>query len=141
LRKIEGLDFILLVDDDEATNFLNQRIIRKADINADVQVAYNGKEALEFLTNTGQHAAETTLPQAGLIFLDINMPGMNGWEFLKAYKELPDEQTRRIKVLMLTTSVNPDEEKKAVDIPEVKGFIHKPLTVEKLEKAIKVYVF
>jgi CheY-like chemotaxis protein len=141
LRKIEGLEFILLVDDDEATNFLNQRVIRKADINAEVQVALNGKEALEFLTNTGKFAKEKVLPQAGLIFLDINMPGMNGWEFLEAYKNLPEEQTRRIKVLMLTTSINPDEEKKAVDISEVKGFIHKPLTAEKLERAIKVYVF
>jgi CheY-like chemotaxis protein len=141
LRKIDGLDFILLVDDDEATNFLNKRIIRKADINAEVQVALNGKEALEFLTNTGKYANEKVLPQAGLIFLDINMPGMNGWEFLEAYKQLPEEQTRRIKILMLTTSINPDEEKKAIDIPEVKGFIHKPLSGEKLERAIKVYVF
>lgn len=141
MRKIAGLEFILLVDDDEATNFLNQRIIRKADLNAEVQVALNGKDALEFLTNTGKFADEKVLPQAGLIFLDINMPGMNGWEFLEAYKQLPQEQTRRIKILMLTTSINPDEEKKAVDIPEVKGFIHKPLTAEKLERAINVYVF
>jgi CheY-like chemotaxis protein len=141
LRKINGLDFILLVDDDEATNFLNQRVIRKADINAEVQVATNGREALEFLTNAGKFSHLPTLPEAGLIFLDINMPGMNGWEFLEAYKNLPEDQTRRIRVLMLTTSINPDEEKKAIDIPEVKGFIHKPLTQEKLEKAINVYVF
>lgn len=141
MRKINGLDFILLVDDDEATNYLNQRVIRKSDINADVQVAYNGKEALEYLTGTGKFAGRNMLPEAGLIFLDINMPGMNGWEFLEAYKKLPDEQTQKIKILMLTTSNNPDDEKKAVDIPEVKGFIHKPLSVEKLEKAINVYVF
>ena len=141
MRKIDGLDFILLVDDDEATNFLNQRVIRKSEINAEVQVANNGKDALEFLTNTGKFSDVSVLPQAGLIFLDINMPGMNGWEFLEAYKNLPQEQTRHIKVLMLTTSINPDEEKKAIDIPEVKGFIHKPLTQEKLEKAINVYVF
>ncbi|MBK0403463.1 response regulator [Adhaeribacter sp. BT258] len=141
MRKINGLDFILLVDDDEATNYLNQRVIRKADINTEVQVAGNGREALEYLTNTGKFSSAHTLPQAGLIFLDINMPGMNGWEFLEAYKELPEDQTRRIKILMLTTSINPDEERKAIDIPQVKGFIHKPLTAEKLEKAINVYVF
>ena len=141
MRKIDGLDFILLVDDDEATNFLNQRVIRKAEINTEVQVANNGKEALDFLSNTGKFSEVKTLPQAGLIFLDINMPGMNGWEFLDAYKKLPEDQTRHIKVLMLTTSINPDEEKKAIDIAEVKGFIHKPLTPEKLEKAINVYIF
>lgn len=140
MRKINGLDFILLVDDDEATNFLNQRVIRKADINTEVQVANNGREALEYLTSTGKFS-RMPAPEAGLIFLDINMPGMNGWEFLEAYKKLPEEQTRRIRVLMLTTSINPDEEKKAIDIPEVKGFIHKPLTPDKLEKAINVYVF
>ena len=141
MRKIEGLDFILLVDDDEATNFLNQRVIRKAELNTDVQVANNGREALDFLTNTGKFAGASELPHAGLIFLDINMPGMNGWEFLDAYKKLPEDQTRHIKVLMLTTSINPDEEKKAIDIAEVKGFIHKPLTPEYLEQAIIVYVF
>jgi len=141
LKKIEGLDFILLVDDDEATNYLNQRVIRKADINATVAVANNGREALEFLTNTGKYSGSHLLPQAGLILLDINMPGMNGWEFLEAYKKLPEEQTHRIRILMLTTSTNPDEERKAVDIAEVKGFIHKPLTPEKLERAINVYVF
>lgn len=141
MRKVKGLDFILLVDDDEATNFLNQRVIRKLDINAEVQVVTNGREALEFLTHTGKFKSSAPVPEAGLIFLDINMPGMNGWEFLEAYKLLPEEQTRGIRVLMLTTSINPDEEKKAIDIPEVKGFIHKPLTIEKLEKAITVYVF
>ena len=141
MRKIDGLDFILLVDDDEATNFLNQRVIRKAELKTEVQVANNGQEALEFLTNTGKFAKTPVLPHAGLIFLDINMPGMNGWEFLEAYKKLPEDQLRHIKVLMLTTSINPDEERKAIDIPEVKGFIHKPLTPEKLEKAINVYVF
>ena len=141
MRKVKGLDFILLVDDDEATNFLNQRVIRKLDINAEVQVATNGQEALDFLTNTGKFKDETVLPAAGLIFLDINMPGMNGWEFLEAYRDLPEEQTRQIKILMLTTSINPDEERRAIDIPVVKGFIHKPLTPEKLEKAINVYIF
>ena len=141
MKQIQGLNFILLVDDDEATNFLNQRVIRKAEIDAEVQVAHNGKEALEYLTNTGKFKSHAPLPAAGLIFLDINMPGMNGWEFLNEYKKLPEEQTRKIKILMLTTSINPDEEKKAVDIPEVKGFIHKPLTAEKLERAINVYVF
>ncbi|KAA9331764.1 response regulator [Adhaeribacter soli] len=141
MRKINGLDFILLVDDDEATNYLNQRVIRKANILTNVHVAHDGKEALDYLTNGGRNNGTGSVPHAGLIFLDINMPGMNGWEFLEAYKQLPDEQTRRIKILMLTTSNNPDEEKRAVNIPEVKGFIHKPLTEEKLEKAINVYVF
>jgi CheY-like chemotaxis protein len=129
------------VDDDEATNYLNQRVIRKADINTEVQLVANGREALEYLTNTGKFSGAHVLPSAGLIFLDINMPGMNGWEFLEAYRDLPEEQTRRIKILMLTTSINPDEERRAIDIPLVKGFIHKPLTAEKLEKAINVYVF
>ncbi len=141
MRKIDGLDFILLVDDDDATNYLNQRVIRKADVNVEVQVAYNGQEALDYLTNSGNFSKAITLPEAGLVFLDINMPGMNGWDFLEAYKKLPEDQTRRIRILMLTTSVNPDEEKKAIGMPEVKGFIHKPLTPEKLEKAINVYVF
>lgn len=138
MTKRNSLDCILLVDDDEATNFLNTRVIKKVDPEVDIQVAYNGKEALEYLKGFAPGEA-CRVPN--LIFLDINMPGMDGWEFLEEYKKLPDEQTKKIRILMLTTSMNPDEEKRAINIPEVKGFINKPLTPEKLERIINVYVF
>jgi CheY-like chemotaxis protein len=141
MKKRDGLACILLVDDDEATNFLNTRVIKKLDATVKVQVAYNGREALDYLKPKAPGAKTENCQMPSLIFLDINMPGMDGWEFLEEYRKLPDEQTNQIKILMLTTSMNPDEEKRAMEIPEVKGFINKPLTPEKLERIINVYVF
>ena len=126
---------ILVVDDESDIKILFEQRFRKEIRQAEFVFLFanSGEEALNVLSKNFHEAI--------LILSDINMPGMNGWEFLDAYKKLPEDQTRHIKVLMLTTSINPDEEKKAIDIPEVKGFIHKPLTPEKLEKAINVYIF
>ncbi|WP_295121923.1 response regulator [uncultured Chitinophaga sp.] len=136
MRKIDGLECILLVDDDHATNFINSIIIKKAQLDVHVQVVTNGQEALEYLTSTGKFAGQTNRVQPGIVFLDINMPAMNGWEFLEEYNKLSDEQKAQIVIAMLTTSLNPDDERKANSINDIKGFLSKPLTIEKLEQVI-----
>ena len=65
------------------------------------------------------------------------MPGINGWEFLEAYDELEEKQHGRIVIVMLTTSLNPDDEKKANSIPPINGFQNKPLTPESLQEILK----
>jgi len=136
LKKYKGLDCILLIDDDEANHFLTQLSIKKAKIDAHVQVVYDGVEALEYLTTTGKYASEPTFPQPGIIFLDINMPRMNGWEFLHKYEQLPVEQKGNIVIVMLTSSSNSDDIKKAEDLNELVDYLIKPLTLKKLEKII-----
>lgn len=134
------LSCILLVDDDEATNFLHSLIIKRAGIEAHTQVTYNGEEALEYLCSKGRYAANTpSFPQPGVIFLDINMPNMNGWEFLEAYHQLPEEQKADIVIAMLTTSINPDDELRANEQTELSGFLKKPLTVEKVQALVNQY--
>ncbi|MCK7559259.1 response regulator [Chitinophaga sedimenti] len=137
MKKIDGLECILLVDDDHATNFINSMIIKKAQIDVHVEVVTNGEEALEYLTGTGKFADSPRKLQPGIVFLDINMPAMNGWEFLEEYNKLPEAQKAQIVIAMLTTSLNPDDERKANGIEDIRGFLNKPLTVDKLLDVIE----
>ncbi|UYQ93332.1 response regulator [Chitinophaga horti] len=137
MKKIDGLDCILLVDDDHATNFINSMIIKRAQLDVHVQVVTNGQEALDYLTGTGDFANNTNYILPGIVFLDINMPAMNGWEFLDEYHKLPEEKKAGIVIAMLTTSLNPDDERKANGIDDIRGFLNKPLTVEKLLEVIE----
>jgi CheY-like chemotaxis protein len=132
------INCILLVDDDEPTNFLNQMVLEELDIADQVKVAQNGKEALAYLekTNTG----DENFPLPELIFLDINMPAMNGWEFLEQYSKLADTQKANVVIVMLTTSLNPDDRIKAEEIEEVTGFETKPLTADKILEVVNKYL-
>ena len=126
---IDGLlDCIMLVDDNESTNFYNSIVIQKAGLHVHVQEVINGMDALNYLMGKGSFSGHTSpLPQPGIIFLDINMPGMDGWEFLQEYQNLPADRRQRIAVHILTTSSNPDDIKKADENEYVEGFISKPL--------------
>src|ERR1700722_4166932 len=117
------LNCILLVDDNYDDNRFHQIILKKMDIVNRIDVVVNGLEALAYLKSGQQSPPE-------LIFLDINMPRMNGWEFLEQYKHLDVKQKARVVIMILTTSANPDDIKKAKEIEEVTGFETKPLTEE-----------
>lgn len=129
------LNCILLVDDDQPTNFFNEIVIKKSCYTDQVYAVQTGMEALEFLKSR----QNGVYPQPDLILLDVNMPAMNGWEFLEEYKSLPKEQRGNIVVVMLTTSLNPDDKSKASTINEISGFKSKPLTLEILNEIIKEF--
>ena len=119
---------ILLIDDSDSDNFLHTRILKKTGITDKIIVKNNGVTALEYLKE--QIAIDSTDPE--LIFLDINMPGMNGWEFLEAYEKLEKRNNGLLVVVMLTTSLNPDDRTKAVRLGYVGDFINKPLNTDKV---------
>jgi len=119
------LNCIMLIDDDDDDNYFHQIVINKMNITEHIEVALNGEEALIFLKKENQ-------TQPDIIFLDINMPKMNGWEFMEAYKELRADQKAKVVVMMLTTSENPEDKKRAALYPEITSFNSKPLTEEML---------
>ncbi len=112
---------VLLVDDSQSTNFFNKMIIERTNVSENVGIAKNGSEALEYLQSGA-------VPE--VIFLDINMPVMNGWEFIAEYQKLEEEYKGAIIILMIGAELNHEERKLAESIPEIRGFREKMLTKE-----------
>jgi len=127
------INYVLLIDDDKVTNYYNQRIVNKYDKIKDVVAVTSGKKALEYLKNAEKGLVE----KPNLIFLDINMPAMNGWEFVQEYKKLNADFTKDIKLVMLTTSNNPDDYQRSLQIDSIDGFINKPLSTDLLSEIVK----
>lgn len=130
-----SLQCIMLVDDNPHDNFYHEREIRKHNKETVIITKNSGEEAIDYLksdiNDDGMHP--------DLIFLDINMPGMNGWEFLEEYNKLDEELKSRIVIVMLTTSVNPDDESKAKTWKIVSDYITKPLTKDMMVSIIDKY--
>lgn len=134
------LNCVLLIDDDEATNYLNQELVAETGCAAHIEVAPSGSKALEYLTRAEACSDDQKdFPCPELIFLDINMPAMNGWEFLERYRKLENKHKGNVIVVMLTTSLFPDDKRRAETIPEISGFENKPLTPETIERIVKKF--
>jgi CheY-like chemotaxis protein len=126
---------VLLVDDDEINNFISIKLIKKALLNTEIMACLNGKFAIEQLLEI-QKKDPNKLPD--YILLDINMPIMNGWEFLDEYKKLNIDPLGKSKIFIISSSVFSNDINKARSYPLVKDFISKPLNVEKIVDLFKV---
>lgn len=124
----------LLVDDDDTTNYLNQRLLERLAITDTVLVAGNGLEALDLLHTHCDLPTSPTCP--ALILLDMKMPRMNGFEFLQAYAQRPRRQDPPVVIIMLTTSLNPGDVAKMQNLP-IAGYLTKPLTSEKVTQIMQ----
>ncbi len=124
---------VLLIDDDKATNFFNERVVTKHEGFQQVYTVQSGLAALEYLNAVENNAA--TKPD--LIFLDINMPAMNGWEFLIEFSKLDQRLTEGIKVILLSTSSNPDDVRESAKNHSVDDFINKPLSLNLLDNVLR----
>jgi CheY-like chemotaxis protein len=123
----------MLVDDNPHDNFFHERQIKQNDSDNVVITMESAKGALEYLKSKED-------PHSDLIFLDINMPGMNGWEFLEAYNKLDKELQNQAIIIMLTTSASPMDVEKSKALNSVSDYITKPLT-EKMMKDITAKYF
>jgi CheY-like chemotaxis protein len=118
-----------LVDDDEINNFISIKLIKKALLNTDITACLNGKFAIDQLLEIS-HKDPAKLPD--YILLDINMPIMNGWEFLEEYEKFKIDPQHKTKIFIISSSVFSNDISKAKSYPLVKDFISKPLNIEKI---------
>ena len=135
----QKLKCILVIDDDEPTNFFTRMILEEMGCAEHIITLQSGQDALEYLAKSEGETLDNLYQSPDLIFLDINMPAMNGWEFLDEYRKLRIAPQHKIIMVMLTTSLFPEDKARANRSPEISGFENKPLTLEKLERILKTY--
>ncbi|MEO9459924.1 MAG: response regulator [Lentilitoribacter sp.] len=122
---------VLLIDDDEMDHFFFKRLVSKSPVIEDVICFQYADEALDFL-------AKDNRPAISVIFLDINMPRMNGFEFLEeAQRLLPDSFEQKAVVVMVTSSLAPEDQEQAAKFDVIKAYLNKPLDAETLAKVVE----
>jgi CheY-like chemotaxis protein len=123
---------VMLIDDSEIDNFINHKMIEGCNFAERTYIHTSSKSALEFLKNlerTGKVPKEL-IPE--IIFLDINMPIMDGFQFIEEFDKLAKEFKSRSKIVMLTTSVNPSDIERSQKNKYIIKYINKPLTQDVL---------
>ncbi len=121
------LHSILLIDDDKFTNLIHTKVVERAGLGVSVRAINNVSDAIAYLAED-----KPTTERPGIIFLDINMPGQTGWDFMNLYNQLDDQYKANAVVVMLTTSLNPDDYQRAQQNGHIVDFLQKPLRVESL---------
>lgn len=127
-------DLILCIDDDPITLMLCKKVITKSSFANEIITAQNGEEALQFF-NTIKYSNTNSAPNKNpqLIFLDLNMPVMGGWEFLDLFIRDDYSDFNTTKVIILSSTIDPADIEKAKTYPIIIDFLSKPITQSMLE--------
>jgi CheY-like chemotaxis protein len=125
---------VMLIDDNDIDNLINQKMIEAASICENIFTHSGARSAIEFLKNLEKIAKSVPDIMPEIIFLDIDMPLMDGFQFLDQFDKLTAETKRRCQIVMLTSSINPQDMNKARNYTYVKKYINKPLTQDELKK-------
>jgi len=136
---MENKNCILLVDDSLSTNFYHQKLIEKTGITSEIHKVHDGLEALNYINKKGKYK-DKDCPKPNIIFLDINMPKMDGFEFLEHYAKFPKKKRVEMIVVFLTTSNWNKDRIKAMETDLVFDFIEKPLKTEDLIRINDYYL-
>ncbi len=134
---VKNVSTILLVDDDLAINFLHTRLLTKLAVGESIVSVYNGAEGINGVRSLNNSLTKDDLV---FIFLDINMPVMDGWGFLENFKSIYEELKYQCKIFVLSSSINPDDIQKARSNTFVSDYISKPLRIDSIEALKEKYL-
>ncbi|ARS36772.1 response regulator [Pontibacter actiniarum] len=134
---MKKLNTILLIDDDETTNYLNHRLLNRLEVAPDIRVVMNGEEAIDYLSYA--FAGVPEYPRPDLIFVDIKMSVMDGFEFLEEYQQYTPEQKGNTVLLMLTSSASFYDLEKLKQFPDVRRHYSKPLAEADVREIMQEY--
>lgn len=130
---MKRIDSILLVDDDPICNFISTKLFQHLHVAKEIHTATNGKEALRFLKENAAIKTATIFPE--VIFLDLNMPVMDGFDFLEQLSQTMPAYSNVSKIYILTSSESPLDIERC-ERYDIAGYISKPLNEEKIGLAV-----
>ncbi len=122
-----------IIDDDQIYQFMARRILGTAKLTSELLVFSDGEEAWKFFKENSHNV--NLLPD--LVFLDINMPYMDGWQFLEHFEGLAKKLSKKIDIFLVSSSLDPADTDRAFANPLVSGYISKPFSKEKFLQAIQ----
>lgn len=124
---------IAIIDDDDIFVYITKKAVEQINFIQQIKVFGNGKDAIDYLKeNSGN---PDLLPE--IILLDLSMPIMDGWQFLDEYTKIKPIIGKKIIIYIVTSSISPEDMRKAKSIDTVSDFIIKPITKDKLMEIIK----
>jgi CheY-like chemotaxis protein len=122
----------MLIDDNYIDNFISEKIIAACSFSKETHTAINGSVALDLLQQWFQNAGDSEPVFPDVIFLDLNMPVMNGLEFIREFKKLDNANLENCQLIVLTSSIHEDDKAEVQKIDDTILFLSKPLTVDVL---------
>ncbi|GGH22193.1 response regulator [Sphingobacterium alkalisoli] len=125
---------VLVIDDAKIDRYMAEKIMKKYDFTDTVVMVESAMDGLELLEACLENPG--SLPE--LIFLDINMPQMSGFDFLDEYARFPEHIKKKCIIIMLSSSIHPEDKYRAMESPYVYKFLSKPLNADKLQEVSQI---
>ncbi|MCR9017020.1 response regulator [Aquiflexum gelatinilyticum] len=127
---------IILVDDDVVTNHVHKKLISHLGFDGEVISLPDGSQAMNYISSNIEKPQPRKRGEKQLVLLDLHMPKTNGWNFLQQFMKFDKRTKNKFKIVMISSSIHPDDIDPITKIPEIQEYIIKPISVDHMKKLI-----